>query len=62
MVEIQNISEKIWKKSIKMLNSKIGSKSQKHDQLNMPIFLQPNEEEIPNETANSIAKTKSHMI
>ena len=28
----------------------------------MPIFLQPNDEEIPNETAKFIAKTQSHMI
>ena len=40
----------------------MGSKSQKHDELKLQIFLQPNDEEIPNETAKFIAKTQSHMI
>ena len=58
----KSLQQKHNKKRIKILKFKNWiQKFKKLDELKMPIFLQPNDEEIPNETAKFIAKTQSHM-
>ena len=48
--------------ALKYLNSIVGSKSKKYQELKISYFLSAHSEYIPVETAKFIAKAQSHMI
>ena len=69
--EIGSFKEEIWKSMVKTkttesalryLNSNIGSKSRKYEQLKMSNYLTSQNEDMQIETAKFIAKAQSHMI
>ena len=69
--EIGLLKEENWKSlvksqstvcALKYLNSIVGSKSKKYQELKISYFLSSHSENIPVETAKFIAKTQSHMI
>ena len=69
--EIGSFKEEIWKSMVKTkttesalryLNSNIGSKSRKYEQLKMSNYLISQNKDMQIETAKFIAKAQSHMI
>jgi len=69
--EIGAFKEENWKSlvkskatafALKYLNSIVGSKSQKYQELKLSKYLSSQNENIPVETAKFIAKTQCHMI
>ena len=71
MSEIGSFKEESWKSLVKSkttsfplkyLNSIVGSKSQRYQELKLSLYLSSQNENIPVETAKFIAKTQSHMI